>query len=409
MSHGRMMNQNLETMKTKLNGLMSEAHFLAGENAEGMNVVLEPTTEPRQEVITALSDRAAAGFITDFSESRFEHPDEIPALTAPTPVRALAGYAVSFRTGTELRRIAAAGDRSAEAEFEAKSVTFSAPAAKTTSVFSSTPMVHRDDILAAIRAAGVKQGDVLLVHSSLKAFGRVEGGAAAMIEAVMEAIGPDGMFFVPTFQRSECFLGGRISRRWDHRPSDAANRSSAAVKWVGTVPLEFMRLYPDAPRGRHISHSWAGWGRGAAELLARQAWDEPPFSDNSVPGIVKEMANAKILHLGSPVGHTSFVHHFENHYRLPGLGPAYYEVRLPDGGIGWKYVPDLVPGPREFYTRDENARFFRECFARGLRLNTVPLGNGFVKVLDDCRTFWVVGSELVKREPSIIIGDCGPY
>ena len=401
-------------MKLKLNNLMSEAQFLAGEDATGMYVVLEPMTDLREEVIAALSDRCAAGFITDFSERRFERPDEIPGLSAPQVGRsfhrppscraALVGYAVSFRTGTELRRIAASGVRKTVSEFEAEMVSFVAPGTKLLTVPRDVPVVRKNDILAAIREVGVCEGDVLLVHTSLKAFGYVEGGAATMIDAVKSAVGEEGMFFLPTFQRSECFLNG-VNKRWDHRPSDVNDRSSAAVKWVGSVPLEFMRLYPDAPRGKHISHSWAGWGKGAAELLAKQTWDEPPFSDNSVPGLVKEMPNAKILHLGSPVGHTSFVHHFENHYRLPGLGPAYYEVRLPDGKISWHYVADLVPGPREFYVKNENARFFRECFARGLKLNSVPLGNGFVKVLDNCRTFWQAGSELVQRDPHIIVGE----
>ena len=112
----------------------------------------------------------------------------------------------------------------------------------------------------------------------------------------------------------------------------------------------------------------------------------------------------KILHFGSPIGHTSFVHCFETHYDLPGLGPSYYDVRLADGTITWKFVPKGLPGPREFYSKDEKARFFREAIARGLEIRREKLGVGELKLID-CREFWRIGSELVTADPRIIIGD----
>ena len=267
---------------------------------------------------------------------------------------------------------------------------------------SNDPVIGKAEILAALSAVGVKKGDTLLVHSSLSACGKVDGGAKTIIDAIIETIGTEGNFFVPTFQRSECYLNG-INKRWDHRPSDFRDRVSEAVRWVGTLPLEFMRLWPDAPRGVHLSHSWAGWGPRAAEVLSRQTEDEPPFSDNSCPMIVKDM-DGKILHFGSPVGHTSFVHCFETHFNLPGLGPSYYDVRLEDGTITWKFVPKGLPGPREFYSKDENARFFREAIARGLEIRREKLGVGELKLID-CRRFWEIGSALVTEDPRIIIGD----
>jgi hypothetical protein len=117
--------------------------------------------------------------------------------------------------------------------------------------------------------------------------------------------------------------------------------------------------------------------------------------------VVREMGG-KILLFGSPVGHMSFVHCFETHYNLPGLGPSYYEVRLPDWSITWKYVPKGLPGPREFYSKDEGARFFREALSRGLGIRSVPLGVGQLKLLD-CRQFWEIGSALVTEDSRIII------
>ena len=70
----------------------------------------------------------------------------------------------------------------------------------------------------------------------------------------------------------------------------------------------------------------------------------------------------------------------------------------------WKFVPKGLPGPREFYSKDENARFFREAIARGLEIRRTSLGVGELKLMD-CRKFWEIGSALVAEDPRIVIGD----
>ena len=383
---------------------LSEAQFLAGEDARGTIVVLEPETMPDAVRQAALVARGALGFISDFTAARFERPDEIPALPCGDDLRGLSAMMVSPRTGVRLRTLAGGGALKIRLRGEGATRRLEAciPAVPPRRDRSGDPEIDRTAIDAALARIGVRKGDTLLVHSSLSACGHIVGGAQTIITALIDAVGSDGNFFVPTFQRSECYLNG-INKRWDHRPSDRNDRSSEAIRWVGTLPLEFLRLYPEAPRGVHLSHSWAGWGPRAADVLARQVEDEPPFSDNSCPMVVKEMGG-KILLFGSPVGHTSFVHCFETHFNLPGLGPSYYDTRLADGTITWKFVPKGLPGPREFYSKDENARFFRAAVARGLEIRRTPLGVGRLALMD-CRQFWEIGSALVTEDPRIIIGD----
>ena len=382
--------------------VMSEAQFLAGEDARGVLVMLEPETELTDEHLDALVARDAAGFVSDLTDKRFEKPDEKPALSYDTTRYAkLLAIPVSPRQGVRLRTLAGTGFLKLTVE-GANILETVMPPAKPKRDRSKDPEIDKSAILAALAEVGVAKGDTLLVHSSLSACGRIVGGAQTIIEALVDAVGPNGNFFVPTFQRSECYLNG-INKRWDHRPSDFRDRASEAVRWVGTLPLEFMRLYPDAPRGVHLSHSWAGWGKKAAEVLSHQVEDEPPFSDNSCPMVVRDMGG-KILHFGSPIGHTSFVHCFETHFNLPGLGPSYYDTRLADGSITWKFVPKGLPGPREFYSKDEDARFFREAVAHGLEIRRAPLGVGRLALID-CRQFWDIGSTLVTNDPRIIIGD----
>ena len=273
--------------------VMSEAQFLAGEDARGVLVMLEPETALSAEHLDALVARGAAGFVSDFTPERFEKPDEKPALAYDREkYAALLAVAVTPRQGVRLRTLAGTGFLKVEVE-GVEIVETVMPPERAKRDRSRDPEIGKAAILAALENVGVRKGDTLLVHASLSACGHVVGGAKTILDALVEAVGPDGNFFLPTFQRSECYLNG-INKRWDHRPSDPRDRASEAIRWVGAVPLEFLRLYPDAPRGVHISHSWAGCGPCAAEILSHQAEDEPPFSGNSCPMVVKDMGG-KIL------------------------------------------------------------------------------------------------------------------
>ena len=59
-------------------------------------------------------------------------------------------------------------------------------------------MVTKTNITESLKELGVKNGDVLLFHSSLKSFGFVEGGADAVIDGVLDAVLPNGTAVVPT-------------------------------------------------------------------------------------------------------------------------------------------------------------------------------------------------------------------
>ncbi|MFH9123578.1 AAC(3) family N-acetyltransferase, partial [Streptomyces globisporus] len=52
---------------------------------------------------------------------------------------------------------------------------------------------------AALTALGVRPGDVLLVHASLRSLGAVAGGARGVLDAVRRAVGPAGTVVVPAF------------------------------------------------------------------------------------------------------------------------------------------------------------------------------------------------------------------
>jgi aminoglycoside N3'-acetyltransferase len=99
-----------------------------------------------------------------------------------------------------------------------------------------------------LRALGLTSGSAVLVHSSLRAVGRVEGGADGFVAAVLAVVGPGGTMVAPTFTYR--------SPRFD--PATTPGRTGAVS--------EALRARDGAVRSRHPFYSVAALGPLAAEL-----------------------------------------------------------------------------------------------------------------------------------------------
>ena len=59
-------------------------------------------------------------------------------------------------------------------------------------------IVTKADIVAGLQEIGLKEGDTVIVHTSLSSIGYVCGGAQTVIEALIEVVGEDGTIMMPT-------------------------------------------------------------------------------------------------------------------------------------------------------------------------------------------------------------------
>lgn len=64
---------------------------------------------------------------------------------------------------------------------------------------SDAPTVTQADLVAGLKKLGLTTGDSLMVHCALSAFGNVQGGPNALIDAILEIIGPKATLVFPTF------------------------------------------------------------------------------------------------------------------------------------------------------------------------------------------------------------------
>src|SRR5574338_979593 len=103
-------------------------------------------------------------------------------------------------------------------------------------------MLTFDDLVAGFRLLGVAPGDTLLVHSSYKSFGPVEGGPQTVVNALEEALGPEGTLIMPTFN-----FDFNKGQPWDVRSTPSQ---------MGVL-TELVRKDPRAKRVFHPIYSFA--------------------------------------------------------------------------------------------------------------------------------------------------------
>ncbi len=133
----------------------------------------------------------------------------------------------------------------------------------------TVPRIVRD-----LHALGVAPGDKLLIHTSLSKLGFVPGGAQAVIEALIESVGPHGLIAMPTFSADlsdpQNWRKPPIPQAW-HEETRAAmpayEPQKSPTRAMGVIN-ECFRSWPGALRSVHPHDSFAVWGTGAAYIVA---------------------------------------------------------------------------------------------------------------------------------------------
>lgn len=161
--------------------------------------------------------------------------------------------------------------------------------------------VTRADIKKAVEELGIGKGDIVLVHSSMKSLGYVEGGPVAVIEGFLDAIGEEGTLVMPTLSQKDF---ANSYRDWHmDRPSD-----------VGLL-TETFRKYPGALRSDQATHSVAAYGALAREITEGHTAYGPRFGafgdyafSHSSPWQKMYDRHAKVVFVGVNMRYNTFKH-----------------------------------------------------------------------------------------------------
>ena len=237
--------------------------------------------------------------------------------------------------------------------------------------------VTKEDIGKGLYEVGIRQGDVVFVHSSLSSFGYVEGGADAVIDALLRAVGGRGTVVAPTF------TWGKF-RNIDTGVFDVAHTPCE----TGRIPDVFRRR-PDAIRSRHICHSVAAIGPHAGDAMGE---DYRSFGKGSCLHRLYGM-DAWNLFLGCDLGSCTELHAVEEFMQVP---YRYYRdfkgctVRLPDGTEVASHAVEFLPVPdyRRWSFREMEPIFREHGILRMSRVGNARLVNARVRdIFDVGRTY----------------------
>lgn len=212
-------------------------------------------------------------------------------------------------------------------------------------------VVTQVDIEAGLRALGLGPGAGVMVHSSLSSFRRVEGGADAVIAALMAVLTPEGTLLMPSFNHGAPFRDGGAGY---YSPLETPTSN-------GAIPERFWRM-PGVQRSLDPTHPVAAWGRHSQRYTTfhHRTLTMGPQSPLGLLGAEGGYA----LLLGVDYRSNTYHHVVETTTGAPCLGPRTeaYPVLLPDGrrvlGRTWSYRERMCP-------INDFGRYAEEMAARG--------------------------------------------
>ncbi|MER5211648.1 AAC(3) family N-acetyltransferase [Streptomyces sp. NPDC002838] len=202
------------------------------------------------------------------------------------------------------------------------------------------PLVTRDTLAAQLRRLGVETGETLLAHSSLSSLGWVCGGPVALVQGLLDALGPDGTLVVPAqsadLSDPALWSNPPVPEEWWERIRAAMPAYDPLItptRGVGVIP-ETVRRWPGALRSAHPHTSFAAVGPRAAEITEGHSPD-CRLGERS-PLARLEKLGARVLLLG--VGYDSCTSFHLAEYRIPA---PLVEVGRPAPGGGWEVLTEV--------------------------------------------------------------------
>ena len=154
-------------------------------------------------------------------------------------------------------------------------------------------MYTKEQIKAQLCEMGIKNDDTVIIHTSFKAVGAVEGGPDGFIDAFCEYLS-DGLFLVPTQTWANVTKDSPV---YDPKTSEPC---------IGLIPRTAYKR-EDGIRSLHPTHSVWAKGRGAEDFIKGEESSETPARVGGAWWKLGEMG-AKILLIGVDHGRNTYIH-----------------------------------------------------------------------------------------------------
>lgn len=270
---------------------------------------------------------------------------------------------------------------------------------------------NKQQLKDQLESMGLKGDETILIHSSMKAIGAVDGGADTVLDAWMEYF-KDGLFLLPTHTWKTVNADNPVYNPYT-TPSCVGLLTNMFMKRDGVI------------RSLHPTHSMSGYGKNAAEYLAGEEYNNTPCTPGGCYDRLKEVGG-KVLLVG--VGHerNTYIHSVEEVLNVPNrLSDMPMELvielqeesnnsgKLPpyNRDEGWKKHTDNKLCRKVYVRKHYNAQqpHISEDF---VKLNQIFLDSGVVKkvkfgdadsLLCDAKGMFNIVRQVIAPEPECIV------
>jgi aminoglycoside 3-N-acetyltransferase len=229
-------------------------------------------------------------------------------------------------------------------------------------VFMSTELeaavLTRSSLVADLRELGLGAADAVMIHAAFSKVGRVVGGPDALVDALLEVVGPDGTLL--SYQDWELSVDiwdaeGRVleSLRDHVPPFDPATARPARDHGIIAATIG---TRPGVVRSGNPGASVAALGVRADEFAADHPLDYGYGEGSPLARLVE--ADGKVVMVGAPLDTMTLLHHAEHLADLPNKRRVHIEYPLATStGVTWRMVEEfdtsdpVVEGPPEDFFR----------------------------------------------------------
>lgn len=190
-------------------------------------------------------------------------------------------------------------------------------------------MLTKEDLLTQLKEFEIPTGRPVIVHSSLKSIGYIDGGAETLLSALMQSYCKDeGLLCIPT-------------HTWKSMVLDL----TAPETNLGALP-QAAAEHPEGKRSLHPTHSITVFGNRAAEFIETEKFSDTPTNPEGCYGnIYKE--SGYVLLIGVGQNKNTMIHCLEEMLDVPG--------RLTDEKIEADIIhPDRTREKRQLYWFDDS-------------------------------------------------------
>ena len=259
-------------------------------------------------------------------------------------------------------------------------------------------MHTKDDILAQLKAMGAPRESVVLMHTSLRAVGPVEGGAEALLDALITYFTEEGgLFCVPT-------------HTWHNLDKEITLDMASDDTCLGAFPAAAIRDGRGI-RSENPCHSMVVFGdrEKSKAFIADEPFCKTPIAPESCYGKLYTM-EGKVLLVGVAQNRNTYIHTVEEMLGIPnrmGTKPVPMAVKHYDGTVEKKelllFDTDFVEDMSWRFTKYDMPFRYHGCITDGFIGNAPTQLCDARKMKETIETIYknAAGTDVLKGEQPI--------